>query len=85
MSVHKCLTHRTTSMVHKSREMISILSTREFMDISNQFLLDNTSIQINVVSKILDLVKDDTLIIHNADFDMEVSINKEMQNSEFKK
>ena len=59
------------------------ISAQRIHGISNQFLLDKPVFN-NVVQKFLDFVKDDTLIIHNADFDISF-INKEMQNCGFKK
>ncbi len=59
------------------------ISAQRIHGISNQFLLDKPVFN-NIVQKFLDFVKDDTLIIHNADFDIGF-INKEMQNCGFKK
>ena len=59
------------------------ISAQRIHGISNQFLLDKPVFN-NVVQKFLDFVKDDILIIHNADFDISF-INKEMQNCGFEK
>ena len=58
-------------------------SAQKIHGISNEFLLDKPIFS-NVANKFLDFIKDDTIIIHNADFDTSF-INKELQNSGFKK
>ena len=58
-------------------------SAQKIHGISNEFLVDKPIFS-NVAKKFLDFIKDDTIIIHNADFDTSF-INKELQNSGFEK
>ena len=54
------------------------LSAQKVHGISNKFLIGKPTFS-NVVKKLLDFIKDDTIIIHNAVFDTNF-INKELQN-----
>ncbi len=54
------------------------LSAQKVHGISNEFLIGKPTFS-NVVKKFLDFIKDDTIIIHNAEFDTNF-INKELQN-----
>ena len=58
------------------------VSAQKIHGISNDFLLDKPVFN-NVAQKFLDFIKDDTIIIHNAEFDTNF-INKELQNCGFK-
>ena len=54
------------------------LSAQKVHGISNEFLIGKPTFN-NVARKFLDFIKDDTIIIHNAEFDTNF-INKELQN-----
>ena len=54
------------------------ISAQKIHGISNEFLLDKPVFN-SIAQKFLDFIKDDTIIIHNADFDTNF-INKELQN-----
>jgi DNA polymerase-3 subunit epsilon len=54
------------------------LSAQKVHGISNEFLIGKPTFS-NVVKKFLDFIKNDTIIIHNAEFDTNF-INKELQN-----
>ena len=54
------------------------LSAQKVHGISNQFLI-NKPIFSKIAQKLLDFIKDDIVIIHNAEFDINF-INKELQN-----
>ena len=54
------------------------ISAQKIHGISNDFLTDKPTFN-DIVEKFLNFIKDDILIIHNADFDMNF-INKELQN-----
>jgi DNA polymerase-3 subunit epsilon len=54
------------------------LSAQKVHGISNKFLIGKPTFS-NIVKKFLDFIKDDTIIIHNAEFDTNF-INKELQN-----
>ena len=54
------------------------LSAQKVHGISNEFLIGKPTFN-NVARKFLDFIKDDTIIIHNAEFDINF-INKELQN-----
>ena len=54
------------------------LSAQKVHGISNKFLIGKPTFS-NIVKKFLDFIKDDTIIIHNAVFDINF-INKELQN-----
>ena len=54
------------------------LSAQKVHGISNEFLIGKPTFN-NVAKKFLDFIKDDTIIIHNAEFDTNF-INKELQN-----
>ena len=54
------------------------LSAKKIHGITDEFLI-NKPIFRNVAQKFLDFIKDDIIIIHNADFDINF-INKELQN-----
>ena len=54
------------------------LSAQKIHGISNEFLIGKPTFH-NVAKKLLDFIKDDTIIIHNAEFDTNF-INKELQN-----
>ncbi len=55
------------------------LNAQKIHGISNEFLIGKPTFD-NVAKKFLEFVKDDTIIIHNAEFDISF-INKELQNS----
>ena len=57
------------------------LSAQKVHGISNEFLIGKPTFS-NVVKKFLDFIKNDTIIIHNAEFDTNF-INKELQNCGF--
>ena len=57
------------------------LSAQKIHGISNEFLLGKPKFN-NIAKKFLDFIKDDTIIIHNAEFDKNF-INKELQNCGF--
>ena len=54
------------------------ISAQKIHGISNKFLINKPKFN-NIAQKFLDYIKDDTIIIHNADFDTNF-INKELQN-----
>ena len=58
------------------------VSAQKIHGISNDFLLDKPVFS-DVARKFLDFIKDDAIIIHNAEFDTNF-INKELQNCGFK-
>ena len=53
------------------------------MEFQNEFLIDKPVFS-EIAQKFLDFIKDDILIIHNAEFDINF-INKELQNCGFNK
>ena len=55
------------------------LSAQKIHGITNEFLVNKPTFN-NIARKFLDFIKDDIIIIHNADFDINF-INKELQNS----
>ena len=55
------------------------LSAQKIHGITNEFLINKPTFN-SVAQKFLDFIKDDILIIHNAEFDINF-INKELQNS----
>ena len=57
------------------------LSAQRIHGISNEFLTNKPKFN-EIVQKFLDFIKDDTIIIHNAEFDVNF-INKELQNCGF--
>ena len=57
------------------------LSAQKIHGITNEFLINKPTFN-SVAQKFLDFIKDDTIIIHNADFDINF-INKELQNCGF--
>ena len=57
------------------------LSAKKIHGISNEYLKDKPTFN-NIAQKLIDFIKDDTLIIHNASFDTNF-INKELQNCGF--
>ena len=57
-------------------------SAQKIHGISNEFLIGKPTFN-EIVNKFLDFIKDDTIIIHNAEFDINF-INKELQNCGFK-
>ena len=57
------------------------ISAQKIHGITNEFLVNKPTFN-NVIEKFLDFIKDDILIIHNADFDLNF-INKELQNCGF--
>ena len=57
------------------------LSAQKVHGISNEFLIGKPTFN-KIVKKFLDFIKDDTIIIHNAEFDTNF-INKELQNCGF--
>ena len=57
------------------------LSAQKIHGISNEYLKDRPTFN-NIAQKLIDFIKDDTLIIHNANFDTNF-INKELQNCGF--
>ena len=59
------------------------LSAQKVHGIANEFLLDKPTFN-HIAQKFLDFIKNDTLIIHNADFDTNF-INKELQDCGFNK
>ncbi len=59
------------------------LSAQKVHGISNKFLIDKPVFS-EIAQKFLDFIKDDTLIIHNSEFDINF-INKELQNSGYDK
>ena len=63
-------------------EMSISLSAQKIHGISNEFLIGKPTFN-NIAKNFLDFVKDDTIIIHNAEFDTNF-INKELQNCGFK-
>ena len=54
------------------------LSAQKIHGITNEFLVNKPTFN-NIARKFLDFIKDDIIIIHNADFDINF-INKELQN-----
>ena len=59
------------------------LSAQKVHGISNEFLTDKPTFS-KIAEKFLDFIKDDIIIIHNAEFDINF-INKELQNCGFNK
>ena len=59
------------------------LSAQKVHGISNEFLIDKPVFS-KIAQKLLDFIKDDIIIIHNAEFDINF-INKELQNCGFNK
>ncbi len=57
------------------------LSAQKIHGITNEFLINKPTFN-NIAQKFLDFIKDDTIIIHNAEFDTNF-INKELQNCGF--
>ena len=57
------------------------MSAQKVHGISNEFLIGKPTFN-NIAKKFLDFIKDDTIIIHNAEFDTNF-INKELQNCGF--
>ena len=62
-------------------EMDISLSAQKVHGISNEFLIGKPTFN-NIVKKFLEFIKDDIIIIHNAEFDTNF-INKELQNCGF--
>ena len=62
-------------------EMDISLSAQKVHGISNKFLIGKPTFN-NIVKEFLEFIKDDTIIIHNAEFDTNF-INKELQNCGF--
>ena len=62
-------------------EMNISLSAQKIHGISNEFLIGKPTFN-KIANKFLDFLKDDTIIIHNAEFDTNF-INKELQNCGF--
>jgi DNA polymerase-3 subunit epsilon len=62
-------------------EMDISLSAQKVHGISNDFLIGKPTFNM-IAKKFLDFIKDDTIIIHNAEFDTNF-INKELQNCGF--
>ena len=62
-------------------EMNISLSAQKVHGISNEFLIEKPTFN-EIAKKFLDFIKDDTIIIHNAEFDTNF-INKELQNCGF--
>ena len=62
-------------------EMSISLSAQKVHGISNEFLIGKPTFN-NIAEKFLDFIKNDTIIIHNAEFDINF-INKELQNCGF--
>ena len=62
-------------------EMNISLSAQKVHGISNEFLIGKPTFN-NIAKKFLDFIKDDAIIIHNAEFDTNF-INKELQNCGF--
>ena len=58
------------------------ISAQKVHGISNEFIMNKPTFN-QIAQNFLDFIKNDVLIIHNADFDMHF-INKELQNSGFK-
>ena len=58
------------------------VSAQKIHGISNDFLLDKPLFN-NIAQKFLDFIRNDTIIIHNAEFDTNF-INKELQNCGYK-
>ena len=59
------------------------ISAQKVHGITNEFLLDKPTFN-NIAQRFLDFVKDDTIIIHNANFDTNF-INKELKIMDLKK
>ena len=59
------------------------ISAQKVPGITNEFLLDKPIFS-NIAQRFLDFIKNDTIIIHNANFDTNF-INKELQHCGFKK
>ncbi len=59
------------------------LSAQKVHGISNEFLIDKPAFS-KIAERFLDFIKDDIIIIHNAEFDISF-INKELQNCGFNK
>ena len=59
-------------------EMTISLSAQKIHGISNEYLIGKPTFN-NIAEKFLEFIKDDTIIIHNAEFDTSF-INKELQN-----
>ena len=59
------------------------ISAQKVHGITNEFLLDKPTFN-NIAQRFLNFIKNDTLIIHNANFDTNF-INKELQHCGFKK
>ena len=59
-------------------EMDISLSAQKVHGITNEFLIGKPTFN-NIANKFLDFIKDDEIIIHNAEFDINF-INKELQN-----
>ena len=59
------------------------LSAQKIHGITNEFLIDKPTFN-SIVQKFLKFIKNDTLIIHNADFDISF-LNKELQNCGYDK
>jgi len=59
------------------------LSAQKVHGISNEFLIDKPAFS-KIAERFLDFIKDDIIIIHNAEFDINF-INKELQNCGFNK
>ena len=64
-------------------EMNISLSAQKIHGISNEFLIGKPTFS-KIAKKFLDFINDDTIIIHNAEFDINF-INKELQNCGFNK
>ena len=62
-------------------EMEISASAQKIHGISNEFLIGKPTFN-NIAKKLLDFIKDDTIIIHNAEFDKNF-INTELQNCGF--
>ena len=62
-------------------EMNISLSAQKVHGISNEFLIGKPTFN-NIAKEFLDFIKDDTIIIHNAEFDTNF-INRELQNCGF--
>ena len=58
------------------------LSAQKVHGISNEFLMDKPKFN-NIAQKFIDFIKDDAIVIHNAEFDTNF-INKELNNCGFK-
>ena len=59
------------------------LSAQKIHGISNEFLIDKPTFN-SIAQKFLKFIKDDTIIIHNADFDISF-LNRELQNCGYDK